>query len=404
MKTISLFRTNLLAPPARFLQMITLGGLLLATWTATAASLPLLEGWAQGFYEGTGQDATGSFKIEARVVAQGNGVYKVLVRQFQAPDKIVRGELRGRKGVGPSDLTFLGKVGEPDWKAACSVTERAITGNCGPGGTFQLKLVEKKSPALGKLPPGGAIVLFEGRPFTEMVRGNGGKWYLADMNQDGWSVWEVPLTTVSAHDPTNWPTPAQLLPTGWTVSREQRRVDTMIGVADDGSLRVPSGGMSSKRTFDGSLDIHVEFMNPLMPTEHSQGRGNSGVYLPNGDEIQVLDSFGETTYLGGGCGGLYPYKDPDTMEVIDSVKGPENKFTLASYPPLTWQTYDIEYRVTLQDGKLVGKPRVTVFHNGLKIHDQAALRADARKGGLHFQDHGNPVRYRNIWVLPVSAR
>ena len=54
------------------------------------------------------------------------------------------------------------------------------------------------------------------------------------------------------------------------------------------------------------------------------------------------------------------------------------------------------------DGKYAGKPRVTVFHNGIKIHDNATLRGDARKGPFHFQDHGNPVRYRNVWVLPVG--
>jgi len=177
----------------------------------------------------------------------------------------------------------------------------------------------------------------------------------------------------------------------------------VLGLGEDGSLQVPRGGMSAKRPFEGSFDMHVEFMNPLMPTSHSQGRGNSGVYLPNGEEIQVLDSFGETTYVGGGCGGLYAYKDPDTMEVIESLRGkPENKFTLASLPPLTWQTYDIEYRVEKKDGKYAGKPRVTVVHNGIKIHDQAALRNDARKGSFHFQDHGNSVRYRNIWVLPLA--
>ena len=144
----------------------------------------------------------------------------------------------------------------------------------------------------------------------------------------------------------------------------------------DGSIQVPRGGMNSKRVFPGSLDLHVEFLIPLMPAAHSQGRGNSGVFLPNRDEIQVLDSFGEVTYLGGGCGGTYAYKDPDTMEVIESLKGnPQCKFSLASLPPLAWQTYDIEYRVELKDGKPVGKPRVTVYHNGIKIHDQVELRS-----------------------------
>jgi PAS domain-containing protein len=168
---------------------------------------------------------------------------------------------------------------------------------------------------------------------------------------------------------------------------------------------VPKGGINSKRAFEGSLDAHVEFMTPFMPTAHGQGRGNSGVFLPSGDEIQVLDSFGETTYLGGSCGGLYNYKDADAMEETESLKGkPENKLPLASLPPESWQTYDIEYRVEKKDGKYVGKPRVTVYHNGIKIHDQAQVRGDPRKGNFHFQDHGNPVRFRNIWVLPIEQK
>jgi hypothetical protein len=152
--------------------------------------------------------------------------------------------------------------------------------------------------------------------------------------------------------------------------------------------------MSSKRQFDGSYDIHVEFLCPLMPAARGQGRGNSGCYQTNGDEVQVLDSFGMDTYKGGGCGGLYNYKDPDVFDV----------FSLASLPPLEWQTYDIEYRVEKKDGKLTGKPKITVVHNGIKIHDGAELKNDAKKGGFHFQDHGNPVRFRNIWVLPVGDK
>ena len=179
-----------------------------------------------------------------------------------------------------------------------------------------------------------------------------------------------------------------------------------FNLGDDGSIQVPGGGMTSKRSFEGSFDLHVEFMVPLMPSAHSQARGNSGVFLTNSDEIQVLDSFGDTTYVGGGCGGIYPYKDPDVMEVIESLKGKGDcKFTLASYPPLAWQTYDVQYRVAMKDGKPEGKPRVTVWHNGIKIHDNFEIRGAAipysPKGKFHFQDHGNPVRFRNIWVLPV---
>ena len=77
---------------------------------------------------------------------------------------------------------------------------------------------------------------------------------------------------------------------------------------------------------------------------------------------------------------------------------------MASAPPLQWQTYDIEYRVEGKDGKPLGKPRVTVCHNGIKIHENCETRSpspgESPKGRLHFQDHGNPVRFRNIWVVP----
>lgn len=382
----------------RFMASYALLAVGAAAITATQGAAPR-EAEVQGLYEGSGKNARGEFKVEARVVAQGKGTYKVLVRQFLDGDQPVRVELAGTTSV--NSVTFAGKANETDWRG--SYSGGTVQGEIGQGGTFAIRRVEKKSPTLGKRPPAEAIVLLGGKDFSEMVRANGGDWYLGDMSQNGWTVWVAPLYTYAPKEPAEWPRKDQVLPKTWTLSPERRRADVVIGIGEDGSIQVPRGGMSSKRSFEGSFDLHVEFMNPLMPTEHSQGRGNSGLYLPNGDEIQVLDSFGETTYLGGGCGGLYPYKDPDTMEVIESLKGkPENKFTLASLPPLTWQTYDVEYRVEKKDGKVTGKPRVTVFHNGIKIHDHAVPNNAARKGNFHFQDHGNPVRYRNIWVMPVA--
>jgi len=362
------------------------------------AALPP-EAEVQGLYEGVGKNAGVEYKLEARVVAQGNGNYKVLLRQFAPDGKLSRIELAG-KTAGDA-ITFSGKAGAEEWTG--SYGNGSIRGSFGQGGSFDVKRVEKKSPTLGKAPPPGAIVLLDGKNFDELVRANGSEWYLGDKSQDGWIVWEAPLRAIGPKEPSEWPTPERPLPPGWKIGKERRQADVVLGIGDDGSIQVPRGGMNSRREFEGSFDLHVEFMNPLMPTQHSQGRGNSGVYLPNGDEIQVLDSFGEATYLGGGCGGLYHYKDPDVMEPIESLKGkPESRFTLASYPPLTWQTYDIQYRVEKRDGQYVGKPKVTVFHNGIKIHDNAELRNNARRGRFHFQDHGNPVRYRNIWVLPVG--
>ena len=297
-----------------------------------AAAPPEID--VQGLYEGALKDA----KVEARVVAQGKDAYKIHVRQTLADGKLVKAELEG-KADGDA-VAFKNKGGDTEWTVTW--TPGTLKGAAG-GVAFEAKRVQRKSPSMGKAAPAGAVVLIDGKNFDEISKGK---------NEEEWKP------------------------------------------ADDGSIQVPKGGMNSRKQFDGSYDMHVEFLCPFQPTQRGQGRGNSGCYQPNGDEVQVLDSFGMDTYKGGGCGGLYNYKDPDTFDV----------FSLASLPPMEWQTYDIEYRVTKVDGKLTGKPKITVFHNGIKIHDQAELKNDARKGGFHFQDHGNPVRYRNIWVLPVEAK
>jgi hypothetical protein len=364
-----------------------------------AVALPPPEAQVQGLYEGVVKDGPDETRLEARVVAQGNGTYKVLIRQMLKDDKIAHVELAGKTA---GDAVTISDGRPCGWTARYAAG--SFQGTFGPAGTaWQLKRVEKKPPTLGKKPPEGAIALLEGKNLPEMVRANGADWHLGDMSQQGCTVWETPLQIISATEPKAWPSPDQLLPQGWALGKERRRADVVTGIAEDGSLQVPKGGMNSKRSFQGNFDLHVEFFLPLMPAAHGQGRANSGVYLPNGQEIQVLDSFGETTYTGGGCGGMYAYKDPDTMDVIESLKGkPECKYTLASLPPLEWQTYDVEYRVDKKDGKYAGKPHVTVYHNGIKIHDKFAPRQDAIKSHLHFQDHGNPVRFRNIWVLPVE--
>lgn len=309
---------------------------------AACAAAPREEA-VQGIYEGACKDAKGEHKIEARVVAWGNGTYKVFVRQPLAEGKVAKVELDG-KTEGES-IRFTARAGGAEWTA--SYADGAIKGTCGEGCTLEMKRVVRESPTLGAKPPAGAIVLLDGKKFDELVI--------------------TPRRTAAGQE--------------WKL-------------VEGGGIVVPRGGMNSKRQFAGSFKLHVEFRLPLMPAARDQGRANSGVYLPNGDEIQVLDSFGSTSYKGGGCGGLYAYKDPDAFD----------QFSLASLPPLQWQTYDVEYRVTQKDGKPTGKPRVTVLHNGIRIHDNVELERPARVGGLHFQDHGNPVQYRNIWVLPLEEK
>jgi hypothetical protein len=322
------------------LRMLSLAVACLGLAGAALAAAPSDEA-VQGIYEGTIKDANGEQKVEARIVACGKGTYKAFLRLQVTPRVVGKIELDG-KAEGDA-VAFKGKAGNVEWTA--SHAKGAIKGTGGRGGTLELKRVVRESPTLGAKPPAGAIVL------------------LGEKNYDG--VTKKPLKDGKEPE--------------WTP-------------VDGGGIRVPNGGMNSKQTIgDVSFRLHVEFKCPLMPEARDQGRGNSGVFLPNGEEIQVLDSFGMTTYTGGSCGGLYKYKDPDAFDV----------FPLASLPPLQWQTYDIEYRVLKQGGKLTGKPRVTVFHNGIKIHDNFEIQKDAKPGTIHFQDHGNAVHYRNIWVQPL---
>ena len=154
-------------------------------------------------------------------------------------------------------------------------------------------------------------------------------------------------------------------------------------------------GTTSKDAF-GDSTWHVEFLLPYQPKDRGQGRANSGVYLQGAYEVQVLDSFG----LNGEnneCGGIY------------SVAAPAVNMCL---PPLQWQTYDIDFTAPKFDGETQVQPaRMTVKHNGVVIHDNVAVPkvtpggpgAIKGTGPLHLQNHGNPVRFRNIWVVPKKS-
>jgi hypothetical protein len=158
----------------------------------------------------------------------------------------------------------------------------------------------------------------------------------------------------------------------------------------DGGLLVE--GQNSQTKF-GSATYHIEFLLPYKPTGRGQERGNSGVYLQGRYEIQVLDSFG----LAGAdneCGGIYKIAAPGVN---------------MCYPPLAWQTYDVDFTAaTYADGKKTKDARVTVRHNGVVIHDgvelpnattSAPVREGPEPGPLHLQNHGNPVRFRNVWAV-----
>jgi hypothetical protein len=162
-------------------------------------------------------------------------------------------------------------------------------------------------------------------------------------------------------------------------------------VTEDGLLME---GVTSSETFT-DVTVHIEFRLPFMPDARGQARGNSGIYLQGRYEVQMLDSFG-LEGKDNECGGLYKIAAPR-----------EN----LCYPPLTWQTYDIDFTAARFDaaGQKTAPARITVKHNGVLIHDDVELPGDtgsapikeaATPGPINLQNHGNPVRYRNIWALP----
>lgn len=156
-------------------------------------------------------------------------------------------------------------------------------------------------------------------------------------------------------------------------------------------LLLPKGDAVSKQKFQ-DFTLHLEFRTPYMPAATGQARGNSGVYLQNRYEVQILDSFG-LEGLDDECGAIYSKKPPR-----------EN----SAYPPLTWQTYDIDFTAAKYDGdKKVKNATVTVRHNGNLIHENQEIDSEtpggekesAAAGPIRLQDHGNPVVFRNIWVV-----
>jgi hypothetical protein len=204
-------------------------------------------------------------------------------------------------------------------------------------------------------PPSDAIVLFDGKDLSNWVSEKDGK-----------------------------------SPAPWTVA--------------DGAMTVvaKSGGIQTKQSF-GDVQLHIEWATPPDVKGNSQERGNSGVFLmgssagSGGYEVQVLDSYDNATYWHGSAGSIYKQHAP---------------LVNASRKPGEWQVYDIVFHAPTFDagGKVTKRATFTVFHNGVLIQDHVEVmgvtthsgppyyKAHPDKLPITLQDHGNPVRYRNVWV------
>ncbi len=216
------------------------------------------------------------------------------------------------------------------WKG--EIENGVLKGTNDEGQLWTLKRTVRESPTVGAKPPAGALVLFDGT------------------NADAWEGGKIDAR-------------------GFLVA-----------------------GTKSKQSF-GDCTLHVEFRTPFMPAARGQGRGNSGVYLQDRFECQVLDSFG----LKGEdneAGGIYTISKPRIN---------------MCFPPLSWQTCDIDFQAAKYDGdKKLSSATMTVRHNGVLVQDKVELgkttassgrKEGAETGPIQLQNHGNPVFYRNIWIV-----
>jgi hypothetical protein len=233
--------------------------------------------------------------------------------------------------------------------------------------------------------------------------------FAAATGQETWPVHDParPLPPVVAPGPAGPPVPAPadavVLFGGrdlaaWTDAKGQ----PARWKVEDGYMEVvpKTGGIRTVRGF-GDCQLHVEWMAPSPAKGAGQDRGNSGVFLMDTYEVQVLDCYGNTTYADGMTAALYGQHPP----LVNACR-----------PPGEWQTYDIVFRRPRfdKDGKVLSPARMTVFHNGLLVHECAVLtgptahkarppyRAHADRLPVSLQDHDHPVRFRNIWLRELE--
>jgi hypothetical protein len=225
----------------------------------------------------------------------------------------------------------------------------------------------------------------------------GGKWRVHDGTRP------QPPAIETAETPGAPPADAQVLFNGTDLSRWQNRKGEPAGwKIDQGAMVVvaKAGDIQTKEEF-GDVQLHVEWATPSVVSGEGQDRGNSGVFLMGRYEVQVLDSYRSQTYPDGQASAIYGQFPP---------------LVNASRAPGAWQTYDILFTAPrFENGTVTTPAYLTVFHNGVAVHNHAALigttlhkvvgkyEPHAERGPIRLQDHGNPVRYRNIWVRELGG-
>jgi hypothetical protein len=221
----------------------------------------------------------------------------------------------------------------------------------------------------------------------------GTKWHVHDPNRPR-PKWVQPKYDGKPVAP---PADATVLFDGKDMSKWTNKAWKLV----DGAMQATKKSQTSVDQF-GDIQLHVEWQIPPKLKGHGQGQGNSGIYLMGKYEIQVLNSYDNRTYADGQAAAMYGQNPP---------------MVNASRKPGEWQCFDIHFKAPVfKDGKLVEPAFVTVYHNNVLVHDNAKFlgatvwrkvatyRPHGPKGPISLQAHGNPVRYRNIWIRPLDKK
>ncbi len=244
----------------------------------------------------------------------------------------------------------------------------------------------------------GTFSGFSAEGYTDTPLQPDGKWHVHDSNRP-----KPPVITPGKQfsQMAEAPSDAVILFDGKDFSKWQGDKVEVKWKLENGYMETTSTGVIRTKDEFGDFQMHLEFATPSVVKGNGQGRGNNGVNIFGRYEIQVLDSYQNETYSDGQASAIYGQKPP---------------FVNASRPPGEWQTYDIIFEAPKFDasGEVVKKAFVTVLHNGAVVHHRQEIygatnhrsvgdyKGAKARGFIQLYEHGNPVRFRNIWIRPMG--